>query len=79
MEHDQRHRIGIIGPFGDPISQLIEDYPEDSHSSYLMVSNPEDAVGSVDALFVLNQDYALAHLPSLLESTLPCKIILRRG
>lgn len=79
MEHDQRHRIGIIGPFGDPISQLIEDYPEDSHSSYLMVSNPEDAVGLVDALFILNQDYALTHLPSLLESALPCQIILRRG
>ncbi|CUJ17954.1 hypothetical protein [Cognatishimia activa] len=79
MQSEQRHRIGIIGPFGDPISQLIEDYPEDAQSTYLMVTNPMDAIGLVDSLLVLNQDYALTYLPALLESALPCKVILRRG
>lgn len=79
MPTETPHRIGIVGPFGDPISQLIEDDPENENASYLMVTDPTTASTLVDSFVVLNQDYALTYLPHFLASGLPCKVILRRG
>lgn len=79
MFPEQVKRLGIIGPFGDPVSQLLEDYPEDADRSYLWVTDPASAAELVDAFVVLSQSHALTHLPEIIAMGLPCAVILRRA
>ena len=71
-------RLGLLGDAFDPIAQLLEDLPGDSGRSYLAITDPAGEQKDFDALLVLTQSYALAHLPALVGMTKPCHILLRR-
>lgn len=71
-------RLGLLGEDFDPAAQLLEDLPEDDRTVYQSITDPSDEADYFDRLLVLSQDYALAHLPGLVECGKPCQILLRR-
>ena len=72
-------RLGLLGDGFDPVGQLLEDLPEDVHTEYLTITDPLGEQDDIDALLVLSQSYALAHLPALAAMGKPCRILLRRS
>jgi hypothetical protein len=72
-------RLGLLGDGFDPVGQLLEDLPEDVHTEYLTITDPLGEQDDIDALLVLSQSYALAHLPALVAMGKPCRILLRRS
>lgn len=72
-------RLGLLGDSYDPVGQLLEDLPEDVHTEYLTITDPQNEQDDIDALLVLSQSYALAHLPGLVALGKPCRILLRRA
>lgn len=70
--------LGLLGDVFDPVGQLLEDLPGDEERSYLAIADPASEQEGLDALLVLSQSYALAHLPALVAMAKPCLILLRR-
>jgi hypothetical protein len=68
----------LLGESFDPAGQMLEDLPEDHHTEYVVVSDPQGDADYFDELLVLSQHYALAHLPGLVKLGKPCRILLRR-
>lgn len=75
---DGIEKLGLLGDAFDPVGQLLEDLPGDSGRSYLAITDPAGEQGAFDALLVLSQDHALAHLPAIVSLQRPCLILLRR-
>ena len=71
-------RLGILGDGFDPVGQLLEDLPGDSTRAYLAITDPAGERDAFDALLVLSQSYALAHLPAIVALDQPCSILIRR-
>ena len=75
---DEIAKLGLLGDAFDPVGQLLEDLPGDGQRSYLTITDPAGEQGDFDALLVLSQSHALAHLPAIVGLTKPCYILLRR-
>jgi len=70
------HSLGLLGAWGDPAMQLLEDaYPE---ARLVQIDDPAPDAAGVDALVVCAQAQALAHFESLLRVNRPCTLVLRR-
>ena len=72
-------RLGLLGIQTSPVAQLLQDLPEEARTHFLQVNDPADDAARVDRILVLSQDDALAHLPTLMRSKKPCRILLRRA
>jgi len=73
----QRQRVGVLGAWGDPAMQLLEDaFPE---AVLIQIDDPVADAAAVDAFFVCTQALALAQFEGLLRAGLPCTLLLRRN
>ncbi len=71
-------KIGILGLWTDPIAQLLEDVPEYANAHFFELRNPEADIEHMDSVFVVSQQEAIAHLNSILQTTRPITILMRR-
>ncbi|MEE2946058.1 MAG: hypothetical protein VX444_12850 [Pseudomonadota bacterium] len=79
MQTANGRRVGILGPQFDPLGQLLEDQVGRGNDVFLPLVTPPLASDELEEIVVLSQAEALAHLPDLAASPLPCKIVLRRS
>ena len=79
MKQSSKHlRLGLLGDWTDPVAQLLEDLPSEQDTEFVPLVDPAAAAADLDAILALSQADALAHLPALIASGKPCRIVLRR-
>ena len=71
-------RLGLLGDWTDPVAQLLEDLPSEQNTEFVPLVDPAALASDLDGILALSQADALAHLPALIASGKPCRIVLRR-
>lgn len=72
-------RLGLVGQWTDPVSQLLQDFPAEAKTRFVEMNDPSADIARVDRVLVLSQQYALAYLPELLSAQCPVQILVRRS